>query len=58
MTPERYQLLCELFDQAQARDPAERATFLQQACAGDPALQNPLQCDSEAEGHENACPCF
>jgi serine/threonine protein kinase len=38
MTPERYQRLCELFDQAQERDPSQRAAFLEHACADDPSL--------------------
>jgi predicted Ser/Thr protein kinase len=38
MTPERYQRLCELFDQAQGLAPAERVAFLQQVGADDSAL--------------------
>jgi serine/threonine-protein kinase len=43
MTPERYQHLCELFDKAQALAPAERAVFLQQACADHPSLRAELE---------------
>jgi serine/threonine protein kinase len=42
MTPERYQRLGKLFDRAQALAPAERAAFLQQACAGDLLLRAEL----------------
>jgi serine/threonine-protein kinase len=43
MTPERYERLCELFDRAQPLAPAERAAFLDGACAGDPALRAELE---------------
>src|SRR5438128_1621679 len=43
MTPQRYQQLCDLFDQAQQLDPAERAQFVQQACAQDPSLRAELE---------------
>src|SRR5438132_14344661 len=43
MTPQRYQQLCDLFDQAQQQDPAERAQFVQQACAQDPSLRAELE---------------
>src|SRR5439155_18491189 len=43
MTPERYHQLCDLFDQAQQRDAGERAQFVQQACANDPALRAELE---------------
>src|SRR5438552_13620829 len=43
MTPQRYQQLCYLFDQAQQQDPAERAHFVQQACAEDPSLRAELE---------------
>src|SRR5258708_1601847 len=43
MTPERYQQLCELFDQAQKRNPAQRAAFLNHACADDQSLRAELE---------------
>jgi serine/threonine-protein kinase len=43
MTPGQYQRLCELFDQAQALAPAERAAFVQQACADDASLRAELE---------------
>jgi hypothetical protein len=43
MTPERYQRLCDLFDEAQKLDQAERAHFVQQACAEDPSLRAELE---------------
>src|SRR5438128_4024501 len=43
MTPERYQHLCELFDQAQEHNPAQRAAFLHHACARDPSLRAELE---------------
>jgi serine/threonine-protein kinase len=43
MTPQHYQLLCELFDRAQALPRAERGGFLQQACADDPPLRAELE---------------
>ena len=43
MTPERYQHLCELFDEAQQCNPAERERFVQHACADDPFLRTELE---------------
>ena len=43
MTPERYQRLCELFDRARALASAERAAYLQQACADHPSLRAELE---------------
>jgi hypothetical protein len=43
MTPERYERLCRLFDQAQELAPAERAAFLQRACAEDSSLRADLE---------------
>jgi hypothetical protein len=43
MTPERYQRLCELFDEAQQRGSAERAQFAREACADDPSLRAELE---------------
>src|SRR6516162_40785 len=43
MTPERYQRLCELFDQAQARPPEQRTAFLDEIGAADPALRADLE---------------
>ena len=38
MTPERWQLVNEIFHAALAREAQERAAFLAEACAGDPDL--------------------
>ncbi len=43
MTPERYQRLCELFDQAQARPADERAALLEEVGAADSALRAELE---------------
>jgi serine/threonine-protein kinase len=43
MTPERYERLCRLFDQAQGLAPGERAAFVEQACAGDSSLHAELE---------------
>lgn len=40
MTPERWQKIDELFHAALQREPDEHAAFLDEACAGDPELQN------------------
>jgi eukaryotic-like serine/threonine-protein kinase len=39
ITPERYQRIGQLFDEALERAPAERAAFLEQACGADAALR-------------------
>jgi serine/threonine protein kinase len=56
MTPERYQRLCELFDQAQARPPDQRAAFLEEVGAADPALgaelAGLLAGDQQAQGEQ------
>src|SRR5207302_4924548 len=43
MTPERYQQLCELFDEAEQRPPAERAQFVHRVWAEDPSLGAELE---------------
>jgi tetratricopeptide (TPR) repeat protein len=43
MTPERYERLCELFDQAQARPPDQRTAFLEEVGAADPTLRAELE---------------
>ena len=43
MTPERWELIQEIFHTAHARIPAERAALLDQACAGDSALRREVQ---------------
>src|SRR5262249_58535363 len=43
MTPERYQRLCALFDQAQQLPPVEREAFIHQASAGDSFLRADLE---------------
>jgi serine/threonine protein kinase len=40
MTPERYQRIGQLFDEAFARAPAERAAWLEQACGADAELRD------------------
>jgi tetratricopeptide (TPR) repeat protein len=53
MTPERYERLCKLFDEAQACAPAERAALGEAACALDPSfgaeLRKLLAHDQRAE---------
>ncbi len=53
MTPERYQQVGKLFDEALERAPAERADWLRQACGADAALfaavENLLAHHSEAD---------
>jgi WD40 repeat protein len=43
MSPERYQRLCALFDQAVQRPAAARAAFLDEVSAADPALRAELE---------------
>jgi hypothetical protein len=43
MTPERYQRLCELFDQAQGVSPGDRGAFLDEVGTADPALRAELE---------------
>jgi serine/threonine protein kinase len=43
MTPERYQRLCELFDQAKAATAEARAALLEQVGAGEPSLRAELE---------------
>src|SRR5947199_8577497 len=43
MTPERYQHLCRLFDEAQAAPPAARAELLRRVGEGDPGLRAELE---------------
>src|SRR5215471_4451856 len=43
MTPERWQQVKQIFQSALERSPAERAAFVAQACAGDPALRNEVE---------------
>ena len=52
MTPERWQQIKALLESSLERDPLERDAFLDQACAGDPALR----CEVEAliESHTQA----
>jgi tRNA A-37 threonylcarbamoyl transferase component Bud32 len=56
MTPEHYQRLCQLFDQAQARPTEQRAAFLDEVGAADPALRAELESlladDQEAQGEQ------
>src|SRR4051812_14557481 len=43
MTPERWQTVKAVLEQALARQPAERAGFLDRACSGDPALRQEVE---------------
>jgi hypothetical protein len=52
MTPERWQQLKQLFQSALERNPAERSAFLNQACAGDPALRSEVE--SLISSHDQA----
>src|SRR5256712_1837480 len=52
MTPERWQQLKQIFQSALERNPAERAAFLNQACADDPALRS--QVESLIASHDQA----
>src|SRR5205823_2058129 len=42
MTPERYERLCQLFDQAQSLPAEQRTAFLDEVGAADPALRAEL----------------
>src|SRR5687768_14971159 len=52
MTPERWQQLKQIFQSALERKPAERAAFLNQACADDPALRSEVE--SLISSHDQA----
>ena len=52
MTPERWQQLKQIFQSALERNPAERSSFLNQACAGDPALRREVE--SLISSHDQA----
>jgi eukaryotic-like serine/threonine-protein kinase len=43
MTPERWQQIKALLEEALERDPLEREAFLDQACAGDPGLRTEVE---------------
>src|SRR4029453_14841263 len=43
MTPERFRQINKLFESALEREPSQRAAFLGEACAGDPALQGQVE---------------
>jgi serine/threonine-protein kinase len=43
MTPERWRRVDELFHSALEREPAQRAAFVREACAGDEALQREIE---------------
>ena len=43
MTPERYQRILELFEEASKRAPDDRATFLAVSCAGDEDLRRQVE---------------
>jgi serine/threonine-protein kinase len=52
MTPERWQRIKSLLESVLEREPQERAVFLKQACADDPALQSEVE--SLIASHEQA----
>ena len=52
MAPERWQQLKQIFQSALERNPAERSAFLNQACAGDPALRSEIE--SLISSHDQA----
>jgi eukaryotic-like serine/threonine-protein kinase len=52
MKPERWQQLKQVFQSALERNPAERSAFLNQACAGDPALRSEVE--SLISSHDQA----
>lgn len=52
MTPERYQKIDKVFQAAVEREPKDRAAFLDQACAGDPAMRSEVE--ALIDSHENA----
>src|SRR5215208_2235177 len=52
MTPQRWQQLKQIFQSALERKPAERSAFLNQACAGDPALRSEVE--SLISSHDQA----
>jgi len=52
MNPERWQQVKELFHTALAREPQERASFLDTACDGDPSLR--AEVESLIDSHEEA----
>src|SRR5262245_61320254 len=43
MTPERWQQIDRLLDEALAREPEHRAAFLDRECAGDPELRREVE---------------
>ena len=43
MKPERWQKVEEIYHAAPEREPAQRATFLNEACAGDEALRREVE---------------
>ncbi len=43
MSPERWQQVKELFQLAVEREPNQRAPFLDEACTGDPSLQEQIE---------------
>src|SRR5437870_2777197 len=52
MNPERWQRVKVLLQSALEREPAERAVFLDEACAGDPSLRRGIE--SLILSHEQA----
>ena len=54
MTPERWQIVTDLFDQANALPTAERADYLARSCAGDDALRGEVESLLGASAGPNA----
>lgn len=50
MTPERWQQVEKIFQSALEREPAERAAFLDEGCAGDPSLRSEVESLIAAHG--------
>ncbi len=53
MTPERWKLIDDLFQAALELEPHERAAFLNEACAGDPALREEVDSLISSDEEQN-----
>jgi serine/threonine protein kinase/Tol biopolymer transport system component len=53
VTPERWQQVKDVFDGAAEREPAQRSAFLDNACAGDPALRSDVESLLQADEIES-----
>ena len=50
MTPERWQKVEQIYHSALEREPVQRATFLNEACAGDESLRREVESLLAQEG--------